>query len=33
MSEIDKQFIGSTPEIYDTHLVPLIFGTSDFSGV
>jgi ubiquinone/menaquinone biosynthesis C-methylase UbiE len=25
LSEIDKQFKGSIPEIYDTHLVPLIF--------
>jgi ubiquinone/menaquinone biosynthesis C-methylase UbiE len=25
VSDIDKQFTGSIPELYDTHLVPLIF--------
>ena len=27
MAELDKDFIGSIPEIYDTYLVPLIFET------
>ena len=25
MSEVDKVFAGSMPELYDTYLVPLIF--------
>lgn len=27
MSEADKVFTGSIPEIYDTYLVPMIFET------